>query len=399
MERNKVDSALYVCDRALNLRKEINSDRGIISSHTRFGEIYNKLKNYALAEEQYLIALSYLAEDTYLKKKINLYLALARNYASMKKHGEAEVYYEKHLEAYNKFMNESNIEDITTLKKDFEFDAERKERDAKRNIELQHSEAELAIRSQRNQWLLIGGSIVSLLAIWGFIAYLKIRRSQKKIAGQKLKLEQSVKDKELLLKEIHHRVKNNLQIISSILKSQGVRSDDSRFKELMTDGQNRIKTMAMIHEKLYQNDDFRSIDFKNYTSELSQGLDGTYRKETNVAIVLNIPKISFHIDIAIPLGLILNELLTNCYKYAFESKSAGNIQISLDEGEAENFTLKVEDNGKGMPDDYNLESSKSLGLSMVKGLAWQLNGSMNYTSGKFGTVVSIDFKNHLKEIT
>ena len=235
---------------------------------------------------------------------------------------------------------------------------------------------------------------VILLAIIG-IFYL--RKTNHKLATQKNEILKKEQEKEILLKEIHHRVKNNFQIVSSIFKSQSIRSNDQDFKQLMNDGQNRIKSMAMIHEKLYQTKDFRNINFKDYTNDLIENINQTNKTDQDIKWDIAIPPIHFHIDIAVPLGLILNELITNCYKYAFRSKPFGSIDINLNSLENDSYELVVSDNGNGMPINFDLQKSTSLGLNMVNGLAWQLNGNMKFDTGDFGTKFSIFFKNHLTE--
>lgn len=376
MKQNKVDSALYVCGKALEIRNEIKDTRGIISSHSRFGEMYTELKNYPRAEEHLLIALSYLTEDTYLKKKVNLYLALARNYSAMKKHEKAEEYYEKHLEAHDKFVNESNIEQITTLKKDFEFETERKEKD----VALKKSREELEIRKQRNQWLLIGGCIILVFAILGLIAYLTIRKSKKKIAIQKLKLEQSVKDKELLLKEVHHRVKNNLQVVNGLLQIQSNRSNNKEVKDILEQSQGRIFSISVIHELLYNDPDDQSVDASDYIDQLIQqnfkiqGGSCSFDSTTG--------GISLTMDDAIPLGLILNEMITNSFKHGFVPEKEGEISIELKAlcTEEYQYSFSYKDNGKGFDKKILDPKRKSLGLRIIDLMTEQMDGKLKLDS-------------------
>lgn len=225
----------------------------------------------------------------------------------------------------------------------------------------------------------------------------KLKKQKVLIERQKLLLSNSLHQKEILLKEVHHRVKNNLQVISGILHKQAQKSPDQKVKEMMEEGQSRIKSMAMIHQKLYQTKDFTNIDITSYIKELSNSISySTSQQDTRVKLELNLCKTSFHIDIAIPLGLILNELLTNAYKYAFEGRSNGTISVIVKEKRTHLFEMIVRDNGMGLPQDIEQRANKSLGINLVKGLAWQLRGKLTYYT-EHGSVFIISFTNQLHQ--
>jgi PAS domain S-box-containing protein len=189
-------------------------------------------------------------------------------------------------------------------------------------------------------------------------------------------IKRSLKEKEILLKEIHHRVKNNMAIISSLLQLQARYSKDEKVTQLLRDSQSRISSMALVHEKLYQTKDFSNINFREYVGELVSHLLDTYGKEKgDIGLLLSVDNINLNIDTMIPCGLILNELVTNSLKYAFDGIEKPEIRISFDtnNGRAE---LVYGDNGIGMPEHIELPSSNSLGLQIVDMLALQLRGSV-----------------------
>jgi len=183
------------------------------------------------------------------------------------------------------------------------------------------------------------------------------------------KTESSLQEKELLLREIHHRVKNNLQVISSLLSLQSRTSKDEQAIEMAKESQNRIKVMALIHEKLYRSKDFANVEFNDYIKNLVNDLFASYRvSASRISLKLEIEDLSLGIDTAIPTGLIINELVTNCLKYAFSKDSDGEIRISLrslDDGQNE---LIVRDNGVGIPDALDIKNAESLGLRMITNL-------------------------------
>lgn len=191
-------------------------------------------------------------------------------------------------------------------------------------------------------------------------------------------INESLREKEVLLKEVHHRVKNNLQVISSILNLQSSYVKNEEILNVLQESQNRIKSMAFIHESLYQNDDFSSINFSDYVVNLLQNLLQSYSKiDQKVKLNLNIENINLNLDLAIPCGLIINEIISNSLKYAFKENS-GNDEITIDMKKQNNeITLLVGDNGAGLPIGIDFRNTESLGLQLVVTLVDQLEGTID----------------------
>lgn len=190
------------------------------------------------------------------------------------------------------------------------------------------------------------------------------------------KLIESVKEKEVLLKEVHHRVKNNLQVINSILNLQSSYITDEKTMQIMIESQNRIRSMSYIHESLYQTKDFSSISFDNYISNLVQNLVQSYQiYAEKTKLTLEVDKVELALDQAIPCGLILNELITNSLKYAYPKDQSGEIKIVVKEAEGK-VNITVQDFGVGLPKDFNIQESDSLGLSLVDTLIDQIDGEL-----------------------
>ena len=190
----------------------------------------------------------------------------------------------------------------------------------------------------------------------------------------------SLKEKEVLLKEIHHRVKNNLQIISSLLSLQGSEIEDTRASQSFRESQDRVKAMALIHERLYQSRDLAKIDFAGYVSNLTGHLLRSYRvNSSTVRLNLEVESIPMNLDVAIPCGLIINELVSNALKYAFPSGKGGEIHVRFADENESSLRLVVRDNGVGFPEIADVEKNESLGLKLVRSLTEQLGGQITYS--------------------
>jgi two-component sensor histidine kinase len=204
-----------------------------------------------------------------------------------------------------------------------------------------------------------------------------------------------VHEKENLLKEVHHRVKNNLQTVSSLLSLQSRNTDSGPMKGLLKGTQNRVIAMAMVHEMLYMRKDISHIEYKSYVQELSEYLIRSIKGiDNNVNLIIDIPDIKLGIDTAIPLGLLINESLTNALKYGIEGDEEGEINIKLQkDSEKENcYILEIGDNGIGFPETINYKNTKSLGLKLIHNLTRQLRGTIERDTSKKGTNYIIKFQ-------
>lgn len=192
-------------------------------------------------------------------------------------------------------------------------------------------------------------------------------------------LDNSLKEKDMLLSEIHHRVKNNLSIVSSLIELQKGSLENPQ-EEVFQEIQSRIKSIALVHEKLYQTETLADVDLAEYIRDLKQMISSTFfSADRAITIEDELEPMIVNIKQAVPIGLICNELVNNCYKHAFKGQKKGRIKLSL---QSENGTVKfsVFDDGKGLPEDFSLESQTSLGMTLLKALTQQLKGELNYNS-------------------
>jgi PAS domain S-box-containing protein len=202
--------------------------------------------------------------------------------------------------------------------------------------------------------------------------------TEKKINEKKIVA--SLEEKEVLLKEIHHRVKNNLQVISSILNLQSMYVKDKNTLEILDESRNRIRSMAIIHEHLYQTTNFSSISFTDYIRNIVSHLLSSYSTDDKqIEFIDDLHMVQLSLDQAIPCGLILNELVSNSLKYAFSGKKKGTITVTLKE-KANKIELRIEDDGSGFPEKFDIFKTNTLGLQLVNTLVDQLEGEIKYKS-------------------
>ena len=222
---------------------------------------------------------------------------------------------------------------------------------------------------------------------------LELENSQRKLAEEKI--QNSLHEKEVLLKEIHHRVKNNLQVISSLLYLNSKKIIDKEALEMFKESQNRVKSIALVHERLYQSKDLGKIDFKEYVIRLTNDLLRSFAVNTSlINLKVNINNIYISIDTAVPCGLIINELISNSLKYAFPNleteQDHAEIKIEFNKAQNNEFILEISDNGVGLPSDFDIKTTQSLGLQLVETLIAQLDGTKELDLSN-GTLTRIKF--------
>ena len=218
---------------------------------------------------------------------------------------------------------------------------------------------------------------------------LELEISERKRAEEQLKA--SLQEKEVLLKEIHHRVKNNMQIISSLLDLQANTIQDERVRDLFQGSQQRIRSMALIHEQLYQSSDLARIDFAEYIENLTDRLLYSYGvRAGNITLQLDLTPLFLSVETAIPCGLIINELVSNALKHAFPNSRFGQISITLQRVQAQQLSLQIKDNGVGFPAEIDFRRTASLGLTLVNTLVKQIKGTIDLYS-EDGTQFKITF--------
>lgn len=255
---------------------------------------------------------------------------------------------------------------------------------------VKEKEIEIINQKQKVKNYIIIACLIGLVLIMSLITLKKIRKQSKELSSKNKIIRQTLNEKELLIKEVHHRVKNNFQIVSSLLELQSKNIENKKALKLANENKNRIKSMALIHQKLYQNKS-GLIDFDEYIQLLVKDLTSMYDSKNKVKTNIDSKNMMFDVDTAIPLGLIINEIITNSYKYAFNDTKENQLKISINKNSKEDFKLIIEDNGPGIPETIELKKVKSLGLRLINRLVKQLHGSIKLSSVD-GTRFEITFK-------
>lgn len=308
-------------------------------------------------------------------------------------------HFQKYKLLNDSLLNETKVREIEELR--IQFETEKKDQELKlraQSIDLLTTETELQQKKINQAKLLRNGGIagfVLLLIILGLLyKQNRLRRkSNEEINAKNSNLEHLLDEKKWLVKEIHHRVKNNLQTIISLLESQSHYLKDEALSAIQ-ESQSRIYAMSLIHQKLYREDNLAAINMAVYLPDLVYYLRDSFNVKSHIQFELAIEPLELDVSQTMPLGIILNEAVTNSIKYAFPDHSANNvITVTLEKDSEELINLIISDNGTGLPEGFDVNNITSLGLKLIKGLTGDLNGQFSIKSKKGnGTVINISFE-------
>jgi two-component sensor histidine kinase len=262
----------------------------------------------------------------------------------------------------------------------------------------------IAIIPQDTAYAVLLTCIVTIiLLISGLLGYrsrMRNRKSlklkQEEIDSRDVTLDQLLKDNEWLLQELHHRVKNNLQIVTSLLHSQSMYLKDDAAVSAIMQSHHRIQAMSLIHKKVYQTGALSTVYMPEYVEELVSHLLDNFDLTGRVSCQLQVDKIRLDMVNAVPVGLILNEILTNAFKYAFPHSSEDCITVNFCNSAPNGLCLEVKDNGKGLPPDFSLAEGTSFGMMLMTGLTEQLDGIFSIEN-KNGTMIRMCFKDEISK--
>lgn len=365
------------------------------------GSFYMHTKSFANART-YFNKIALLPAGTYPLSKIkNVYLSLYQLDSATNKLDSAIVHYKLYKLISDSLLNASANRTISEMA--LRYQSKQQEKDN----QLLRKESILQLGKLQKADLtnkITFAGIAALLLIIGLIYrnyYHRKKANQQLLAQQQIitnknhslellleSQEKLLTEKEWLIKEIHHRIKNNLQVVASLLNSQLNYLDNEEARLAIKDSQNRIQSISLIHQKLFQSEHLNIVDIHDYIQDLMKFLCDTFHVGQRINFLIDVPKISFDITQATPLGLIINEAITNIIKYAFPGNSPGETRISLTEGPNERYVFRIKDNGIGLP--KNLDQGKTMGMTLIRGLAEQLGGTAEIVSDK-GLSISIEF--------
>ncbi|PKV49312.1 two-component sensor histidine kinase [Aquimarina sp. MAR_2010_214] len=387
-EKNFIEALEYT-KKALQIRFERGSSEDITLAYLTLGDIYDKLGNTKTAISYYDKALLAATETKALPQLSRVYQAL-HEYSSKKK--EYKKSYE-YLLKYNAVKDSLFSKEKHKLLREIQakFDLENKEKE----VEILTKENKIKVLENENhrttQIVLITGLVTLIIVLVTLLyAYKNKQKTNRILAEKNSKISQTLKDREILLKEVHHRVKNNLQIVSSLLSLQHKFSEHKSATEILQEIQNKIQAMAIIHEKLYKSSDLSLINLQTYLDGLLTHFKTSYHlSERNITINGTIEEINLDMDYLVPCGLIINEIIANSIKHAFRDNQGGQISIEASRNK-DQCILTIKDTGVGFPEDFEIENSRSLGMKLIQGLTQQINGSIHIASNP-GACYTITF--------
>lgn len=372
----KFSQAKKYIDGALNDFIEIENPAGLTNAYVTRGDLNVKTANYQAAIEdcEQGKALATKAEILDLQQKacdclFHAYKATGEFQKALSNHEQLKL-------LSDSLRNDANTKYITQLEMQYEFDKE----DEKRMVaekEAQLLQAEKDRRNRRAFFILV--ILLGISLIVGYLIYQNYqikKKSESELSEKNDEISKALKEKELLLGEIHHRVKNNLQVISSLLRLQSRYIEDDVALNAISAGQSRVQSMALLHENLYQDDNFTGVNMQKYFDRLINGLFTALNiSPDKIQLEKDIAPIELDVDFVVPIGLITNELITNSLKHAFSNQNQGLLKVKLYVEENKLF-LEVSDNGKGMSPDFFENRSTSFGHKLIKAFALKLKAEL-----------------------
>lgn len=383
LEKGQHSKALWHSEQSYANKLALKDSIGLVSSLNTQSSIYQRMGQYQKSIETAFKALELNARVGIPKDNEELYKLLAESYQMAGQYKNSVNYYQKYIAFKDSLDQAQQAKEIADIMEKYEAVKRQEEISS---LKIINQEAQLETErsaNQRNTFMLVA---LALIVVTGFLFTLLRTKSK----TNRL-IEKSLKEKEILLREIHHRVKNNLQVISSLLSLQSRFVHDEAAKAAVNEGQNRVKSMALIHQKLYQHDNLMGVDLLDYVQSLVSGLKSAYAVEPDqVTVHYDVDQLRLDVDTIIPIGLILNELISNTFKYAFPDQSDGKLTISLKENQ-DQLILSVSDNGVGA--DENIDQNNSFGMRLIRSLSNKLDAEVSFVN-EVGMTTTLNIKNY-----
>lgn len=365
-------------------------------AYFQLGKFYQEHKKIDKAKNYFLKSLNFSKGIVELNqiKEVNLSLfkidSVQGNYIT------AIQYFQKYKNLNDSIFNEKKNKQIEELQ--ILYGLEKKEKEfSKLKLDINNEKGKNTQARNMIKW---GAGILIFLLVGIFVfwkSYQTKQKNNKLLLSQKNEIDQKnyalqklVLEKESLMKEIHHRVKNNLQIVMSLLRSQSHTLKNEEAFEAIQKSQHRLYAISLLHQKLYMTDIVREIEMKSYLNDLLINFTDTFDIKDRISFEVDFDSIYLHETQAIAVGLILNESVTNAIKYAFSDQTMGIISIAMKSKENSKILLEIRDNGKGVSNNFNFDTSSTLGITLIKGLAEQLDGNVSFINNN-GWIVRIEF--------
>ncbi len=376
------DAAIADYQTNFDQSKKLGLQRYLIPSLANIGHVYLMQGKNEKALPYNLEAIDIIIKTGRIRNLWENYMHVSSIYENMGDYKNALEYNKLYATAYTQLKDRA----IQSL----EGELQAKYQTGQKNATILFQDEKINQQSKTQTLYIILVGLLAFILFGLFYYYKKRQKRNKELLSLNIELDIKNKQNELLLKEIHHRVKNNLELVKSLISLQSAQMEDSPTKEAMIASQNRVQSMGIIHQKLYQGENLGSIEMKDYFLNLGEGILDTFNAEDKVKIECAMDNLELDVDTAVPIGLIVNELLTNALKYAFPEDKNGTIQISLSQSTPETLTLKVADNGVGKINGL-APNGTGFGSQLIQLLTQQLNGTMLEKIEK-GTTVEFQFK-------
>jgi len=389
--------AIPLLQKDITCSKLINDKLNAAVSEIELSKCYLNLNNLKLCKQALDSANAVIILTDDYSSKLKLLKQYATYYHKAGDLVQAIIYYNKYIDFKDSIEKQENTTQLIAVQVANQM-AEKEKLIAQSQRNIREKNLEVSKQKVIRNTLILGG--LFLIGVIIFVSVqLRKTRYQKQLFEIKNKqietrneiINKSLSEKDLLIKEVHHRVKNNLQIISSLMKLQSAKSSNEEVKNSLKEAHDRINSMALLHQLLYRNNQMTNILFNEYLNDLiSQISNGFALNHKNISIKTHLIHLELDLDTAIPLGLITNELVSNAYKHAFNG-NPGGISIELNKLVKNTYVLKISDNGKGLPKNFDLHSNESLGLDIVFILSEQINAELKIYNNN-GAIFEIIFK-------
>lgn len=392
IQQDQTAQALELLNKSQVILEELNEKYILSLNYLLLGKVYFRMEDYEKAHV-------YSKKTKTISEKIGANDLLADAYFLLYSIFKIRKDWQNALEFHQKYVViKDSIHDLEQKKIIKEIESKYELKDKEQEIQqLQFKNKLQKLNNEQNKLKLENQNRFSIVLLFAFavvlVASLLLFRQSKIRKQLNSKLEIALGEREVLIKETHHRVKNNLQIISSLLSLQVANTQDKQAKLILQESQNRITTLAMIHEKLYHTKNLKNIDIQEYVNNLLDYLAVSFAFDNkHIDCKIEVQSYIVGIDILVSCGLILNELVTNAVKYAFEEDYSENKITITGKIQEAFYSIMVADNGKGLPENININKANTLGFRLVKGLSKQIGGNLEIASSENGTSIHFSFK-------
>jgi len=372
------------------------------------GKFYTRWKRYREARPYLVAALADSSMARQVQDRKAIELMLFQTDSALGNYRSAMDHYRRYSALNDSTFNIEKIKQFQELQVRYE---SKEQQQSIQLLESQAREEKIQLREANNQRniTLAGIALALVIAVLAYRSYrvkqknlARLEDQQHQIYRQNLTLhqllgekDQLLTDKDLLMKEVHHRIKNNLQLIVSLLDSQSLYLNNAAAQAALQDTQNRIKAISLLHQKLYGSATATRVKISSYILEIINNLNESFDTGDNlIAFTYSVAPLSLDVSEALPIGVILNEAVTNSIKHAFPDKRKGEINVSLHETETGAVRLRIKDNGIGLPENFDYDQRDSMGLTLIRGLSQQLNGHFSIESMD-GVIVTVEFTHSL----